>query len=107
MQFSADDPVLKMRLRELEAILQHSRELVRHGRPANPANIHQTGDNIVKELGGALFNALLSGDGLILYEVGRFQMHEATSLGLRLRLLVRPPELMSLPWESLYDTKCA
>ncbi|MCT2590757.1 CHAT domain-containing protein [Streptomyces sp. N2-109] len=57
----------------------------------------------VRDLGRALFDALLSGDGRGLLTASRGR---AAQQGRRLRIVLRiqPPELARLPWEFMYDT---
>jgi formylglycine-generating enzyme required for sulfatase activity len=58
----------------------------------------------VRELGGALFDALICGEIRSCFDVSRHKA-EGEGKGLRLRLRVSPPELAALPWEYLYDRR--
>ena len=59
---------------------------------------------MVEELGKVLFTRLFKGEiGHLYYE----SLHEAEfeKKGLRIRLRILPPELVSIPWEYLYDVR--
>lgn len=62
----------------------------------------QTNAGLLKELGSTFFDALFPKN-----IHGQFKAairgSEVENLGLRLRLIIEPPKLSSLPWEFLYD----
>ncbi len=60
----------------------------------------------VKDFGQSLFNALLKGELRSRYDVS-LREAEQQGKGLRMKLRIIPPELASLPWEFLYDSRRA
>ena len=60
----------------------------------------------VQDFGRALFDALLTGEVRVRYDVS---LRDATlqGRGLRLKLRVNALEMAALPWEFLYDPRCA
>ena len=58
----------------------------------------------VQEFGRALFDALFVGEIRSRYDVSKQQAVQQQK-GLRLRLRIQPPDLASLPWEFLYDSR--
>ncbi|MBN2393495.1 MAG: SUMF1/EgtB/PvdO family nonheme iron enzyme [Anaerolineae bacterium] len=60
----------------------------------------------VRDFGRALFDALLTGEVRVRYDVS---LRDATlqGCGLRLKLRVNTPEMAALPWEFLYDSRRA
>jgi|GEM_PF-862012 len=64
----------------------------------------QGGADTVQEFGAALFGALMQGDILAAYDRSR-QLTEAPDQGLRIKLRILAPELLTLPWEFLYDAR--
>lgn len=60
----------------------------------------------VQDFGRTLFNALLTGEVRVRYDVS---LRDATlqGRGLRLKLRVNAPEMATLPWEFLYDPRRA
>jgi hypothetical protein len=57
------------------------------------------------QVGGRLFDALLREDLRDLWLAARTGSEEINSPKLRLRLLLHPPAVAALPWESLYDRR--
>jgi hypothetical protein len=64
------------------------------------------GEEVVRGLGQALFDALFTGDVRAAYDVAR---HDAVrqGVGLRVKLKVEAPALGAVPWEYLYDARRA
>ena len=60
----------------------------------------------VQDFGRALFDALLTGEVRVRYDVS---LRDATlqGRGLRLKLRINTPEMAALPWEFLYDPRRA
>jgi formylglycine-generating enzyme required for sulfatase activity len=58
----------------------------------------------VQEFGGALFEALLTGELRNRYDVSR-ERAAGQMAGLRFKLRIQAPDLAALPWELLYDTR--
>lgn len=65
-----------------------------------------TEQQTVQDFGRALFDALLTGEVRVRYDVS---LRDATlqGCGLRLKLRVNTPEMAALPWEFLYDPRRA
>ena len=59
---------------------------------------------LVREVGRALFEALLPGEAAVRYAVSR-QLARDRGRGLRLRLRLEAPAVAALPWELLYDAE--
>lgn len=57
----------------------------------------------IQEFGTRLFNALLINDVHALYQEMWQHVDEHEGVGVRLRLCIQAPELVSVPWEYLYD----
>jgi hypothetical protein len=63
-----------------------------------------TSEEVVREFGQSMFEALFSGDVRAAYDVARHEAgRQAASLRVKLRLGV--PSLAALPWEYLYDAR--
>lgn len=64
-----------------------------------------TGDTtLAQDFGGALFDALIQGDIRTAYDRSR-QLTSSADQGLRLKLRILAPELLTVPWEFLYDAR--
>lgn len=75
------------------------------GRSGTRRGAHDPRVEAGRELGGALYTALLSGDVAIAWARSRDAVRPEGK-GLRLRLLLdRAPQIAGLPWELLYDTR--
>jgi hypothetical protein len=61
-------------------------------------------DAVVEELGGAMFDALFTGDLRSSFDVSRHKAL-AAGKGLRIKLRIQAPEVATLPWEYLYDAR--
>ncbi len=59
---------------------------------------------LVQHFGAALFDALIQGDIRTAYDRSR-QVTSGTDQGLRLKLRILAPELLTVPWEFLYDAR--
>ena len=62
------------------------------------------GVDVAQEFGAAIFDALMQGDILAAYDRSR-QLTDAADQGLRIKLRILAPELLTLPWEFLYDAR--
>lgn len=61
---------------------------------------------VVQDFGKQLFETLMVGNIRSRYDVCRQKAaSEQTETGVRVRLNIRPPELVALPWEFLYDER--
>ncbi|MFN8494027.1 MAG: SUMF1/EgtB/PvdO family nonheme iron enzyme [Caldilineaceae bacterium] len=60
----------------------------------------------VQRFGGALFDALFTGEVRSRYDVSQ-ELANQQGKGLRLKLRIQPPMLAALPWEFLYDARGA
>ena len=60
----------------------------------------------VQDFGRALFDFLMTGEIRSLYDVSQREAAQQ-GMGLRLKLRIQPPELSSLPWEYLFDSRIA
>ena len=94
MRFPFDQRELEIKLLALENALLRSSG----GRRA----ISSSGEQTVREFGQALFEALFVGKVRSLYYMNLREARRQDK-GLRLKLLIQPPELAVLPWEFLYD----
>lgn len=61
-------------------------------------------EQVIREFGGQLFEALIAGDVRAVYDRSR-QATEAADAGLRLKLRINAPDLASIPWELLFDAR--
>jgi tetratricopeptide (TPR) repeat protein len=59
---------------------------------------------LVQHFGSVLFDALIQGDIRTAYDRSR-QITSAADQGLRLKLRILAPELLTVPWEFLFDTR--
>jgi tetratricopeptide (TPR) repeat protein len=59
---------------------------------------------LVQRFGAILFDALIQGDIRTAYDRSR-QITNAPDQGLRLKLRILAPELLTVPWEFLFDTR--
>ncbi|MFN3334389.1 MAG: CHAT domain-containing protein, partial [Caldilinea sp.] len=59
---------------------------------------------LVQHFGAVLFDALIQGDVRTAYDRSR-QLTSAADQGLRLKLRILAPELLTVPWEFLFDTR--
>lgn len=59
---------------------------------------------LVQSFGGALFDALIQGDIRTAYDRSR-QLTSGAEQGLRLKLRILAPELLTVPWEFLFDAR--
>ena len=95
MRFPFDEEAQLEELGYLENVLLHSSETYR--RVSSQAE-----EQIVKDVGQKLFQALFIGDVAKLYAVSLDRAKQQEK-NLRLNLHIQPPELGILPWEFLYD----
>jgi hypothetical protein len=96
MRFPFSDRVLESRLEDLRAALRGSRRR----RPSLAPEQGQAGE----VFGQALFDALFRGEIGRLYDKSWRQAAEQGKV-LRLKLRVQSPELVTLPWEYLFDAR--
>lgn len=82
---------------ELNAHLTRLEEALLDGVSAGDAALAQ-------EFGGALFAALFQGDIRTAYDRSR-QLTSSADQGLRLKLRILAPELLTVPWEFLFDVR--
>ncbi|HSE67093.1 MAG TPA: CHAT domain-containing protein, partial [Gemmatimonadales bacterium] len=73
-------------------------ETIRWSSPAE----HPTKESDLRKVGASLFDAFVTGQILELYRAS-VALTSARLKGLRLKLLIEPPELSQAPWELLYD----
>ncbi len=66
--------------------------------------VNTTEEAVARQWGKQLFDVLFSGEICSSYLLS-LQQAEQQGKGLRIKLRVQPPELASLPWEFLYDTR--
>ena len=59
---------------------------------------------LAQRFGGALFDALIQGDIRTAYDRSR-QLTSGADQGLRLKLRILAPELLTVPWEFLFDAR--
>lgn len=86
----------------LQGVLETLRDL---GPEAADAE-HVRARRLVKRFGDQLHDALFTGDARSLYDVSKVKATE-TDRRLRLRLVIRAPDLAIWPWEFLYDSSAA
>jgi len=98
MRFPFDELALENRLKDLQIALLRSGG--QHRNKPLPE------EQAVQDFGRALFDALFTGDVRSRYDMS---WHEATQkeMGLRLKLRIQSPQLATLPWEFLYDSRQA
>jgi formylglycine-generating enzyme required for sulfatase activity len=94
LHFPFDELALESRLKDLAIALLKS------GGRRRQALTQE--EQAVRDFGGQLFDALLTGEARSRYEVARTQAAQ-NGQTLRLRLRIIPPELACLPWEFLFD----
>lgn len=99
--FPLEERALERRLQGLRLALLSS--------AATTRRLAMPDEKLVQELGAELFEWLFAGDARVLLDSSRQQVARAARDGsdqwLRLILRIRPPELATLPWEFLYDTR--
>jgi hypothetical protein len=95
MRFPYDELQLRNKVQALQIAL------LRSGGPARRSPSSE--DRSVEELGRDLFAALFADEIASRLEVTRSLAHQRGQ-GVRLKLRIAAPELLSLPWEYLYDT---
>jgi hypothetical protein len=95
MRFPYDELELRNKVQALQIAL------LRSGGPPRRSATRE--DRSVEELGRDLFGALFAGEVATRLEVTRSLAHQQ-GRGVRLKLRISSPELLSLPWEYLYDT---
>jgi WD40 repeat protein len=97
MRFPFDEAALQSRLKDLQIALLRSANVQRR--------VLSQEEQAVQDFGQRLFESVLSGDALALFDASRAQAAREGLTGVRLRLRVLAPELAALPWEYLYDTR--
>jgi tetratricopeptide (TPR) repeat protein len=97
MRFPFDEFALQSRLKDLQIALLRSANLHRR--------VLSEEEQAVQDFGHDLFEAVLNGDALALFDTSRAQAAQAGLSGVRLRLRIQAPELAALPWEYLYDPR--
>jgi formylglycine-generating enzyme required for sulfatase activity len=98
MRFPFDQLALESRLKDLQIALLRSGGTRR--------KIPTSEEQAVQGFGQALFEALFGGDIRSCYD--RSVEHaDRQDRGLRLKLRIQSPQLAALPWEFLYDARCA
>jgi hypothetical protein len=96
--FPLEERALERRIQGLRLALLSS--------AANVRRLPVPDEKLVQELGAELFDWLFAGDARVLLDSSRQQAaRESSDQWLRLVLRIRPPELATLPWEFLYDTR--
>ena len=98
MRFPFDELQLESRLKDLQIALLRSGGKLRQ--------ILSPEEQAVQAFGGALFNALFTGEVRSRYEVSQERAAQGEK-GLRVKLRIAAPELAALPWEFLYDSRQA
>ncbi|HEY7348675.1 MAG TPA: CHAT domain-containing protein [Ktedonobacterales bacterium] len=97
MRFPFDEFALQGRLKDLQIALLRSANLHRR--------VLSEEEQAVQDFGRKLFEAVLDGDTLALFDKSRAQAAQEGLAGVRLRLRIQAPELAALPWEYLYDAR--
>src|SRR5579859_569832 len=97
MRFPFDETLLQSRLKDLQIALLRSANLHRRVLPEE--------EQAVQDFGHHLFEALLNGAALALFDDSRRKAAQEGLPGVRLRLRIQAPELAALPWEYLYDPR--
>jgi tetratricopeptide (TPR) repeat protein len=97
MCFPFDDQTLEKHLDKLQIALLRSGGLRR--RALSPE------EQAVQDFGGSLFEALITGNVRVLYDVSRARAAQEGKAGVRLRLRILDAALAALPWEYLYDAR--
>lgn len=98
MHFPFDELQLESRLKDLQIAL------LRSGGKRRRVLLPE--EQAVQAFGGALFNALFTGEVRSRYDVSQ-ERAARTDQGLRVKLRIAAPELAALPWEFLYDSRQA
>jgi hypothetical protein len=98
MRFPYDEMALGNRLQGLQIALLRSGGARRQ--------ISSPEQQVVRELGRDLFDALFAGEARSRYDMSCRDAQQQGK-GLRLKLRIQPPELAMLPWEFLYDPRRA
>ncbi len=96
MRFPFVKGVLESKLKDIELVLYTSGGTRRR--------INSPEEQTVQDFGRALFDALISSEVRSCYDVA-LREAERQGKGLRLRLHIDSPQLASLPWEFLYDSR--
>src|SRR5579885_1930124 len=97
MRFPFDDLALQNRLKDSQIALLRSANLHR--------KVLSEEEQAVQDFGRSLFEALLGGNALAIYDVSRSRAAQEGRPGVRLRLRILDPALAALPWEYLYDPR--
>lgn len=98
IRFPFDEHSLRERRKDLQIALLQS--LISARQVLSPEQ------QVVQDFGKQLFEAVMIGDIRSRYDVCRQKAaSEQTETGVRVRLNIRPPELVALPWEFLYDER--
>ena len=98
MRFPFDELQLESRLKDLQIALLRS--------GGKRRRILSPEEQAVQAFGGALFNALFTGEVRSRYDVSQERAAQG-EVGLRIKLRIAAPELAALPWEFLYDSRQA
>jgi HSP20 family molecular chaperone IbpA len=98
MRFPFGELELNNYIEDLQIALLRSR--------LNQRKIISAEEETVRDFGRALFDALMTGEIRSLYDISRDKA-ACQDKGLRLKLRIHPPELATLPWEFLYDSRLA
>ncbi len=96
LHFPYDELSLESRLKDLKIALLRSSGIRRQFLTPE--------EQIVRDFGSSLFNALREGEIRSRYDISQTQAAQQNK-GLRLKLRIQPPELAALPWEYLYDAR--
>jgi hypothetical protein len=98
IRFPFDEHRLRERRKDLQIALLQS--LISARQVLSPEQ------QVVQSFGKQLFETLMVGDIRSRYDLCRqMAASEQAETGVRLRLDIRPPELVALPWEFLYDER--
>lgn len=98
LRFPFDELQLESRLKDVQIALLRS--------GGKRRQILSPEEQAVQAFGGALFNALFTGDVRSRYDVSQERAAQSDR-GLRVKLRITAPELAALPWEFLYDSRQA
>jgi tetratricopeptide (TPR) repeat protein len=98
VRFPFDEQTLEKTLLKMQIALLQSSDVRR--------KVLSPEQQLVEEFGRKLFDGILAGEVRIRYDACRQMAQQETgSSGVRLRLSIQAPELATLPWEFLYDSR--
>lgn len=100
MRFPLDDSTLKEFLKNLRLVLRQTSKV--------PDQVFSSKEYLIRDFGQKMFEALFAGEILTRYDVCRLTAkQQSPESGVRVRLHIQAHELVTLPWEYLYDPRQA